>query len=156
MGQSSERPNELREKALGSFGRDYPLYELCSFSCGKTTWGHAICSKDHGNCLVFWFVQRSHCTKALEAIRQDWKYLVLMEIKSLEDPSTSEGYVRWRDLVALTTINEEGRSPQTEEKPVKRKGVDNEEELRRQIEKLQIELVLEGDKRRSFLNEQLL
>jgi predicted nucleic acid-binding Zn-ribbon protein len=60
------------------------------------------------------------------------------------------------------------KSPQTIEEPIKRKMVNNEEELRRQVEKLRIELsksrkdktmlekmMLEGDKRRAFLDEQI-
>ena len=69
--------------------------------------------------------------EVLKIIKQDWKHLVLVEIKGLRGPSTSEGYARWRDLAASTTINEEVESPQTEKKPIKRKKVDNEEELRR-------------------------
>jgi hypothetical protein len=54
------------------------------------------------------------------------------------------------------------------EEPIKRKRINNEEELRGQMEKLQIEfskskkdkamleeMVLEGDKRRAFLDEQI-
>ena len=106
--------------------------------------------------------------EVLKVIRQDWKHLVLLEIKGLRDPSTSKGYVRWRDLNSTTMINEGVKSPQSKEKPVKRKRVDNEEELRRQIEKLMVELsksrkekammeemVVEGDKRRAFLDEQI-
>ena len=66
----------------------------------------------------------------MEIIRQDWKHLVLVEIKGLSDPSTSEGYARLRDLIASTMINEEVESLQTEENLIKRKRVDNEEELR--------------------------
>ena len=104
----------------------------------------------------------------MKAIKQDWKHLVLLEIKGLGDPSTSEGYAKWRNSVASAAANEEVKSPQTEEKHVKRKRVDNEEELRRQIKKLQMELsktrkdksimeemVVEGDKRRAFLDEQI-
>jgi predicted RNase H-like nuclease (RuvC/YqgF family) len=60
------------------------------------------------------------------------------------------------------------KSPQTVEEPIKRKRVKNEEELRRQVEKLRIELskskkdnamleeiMLERDKRRAFLDEQI-
>jgi chromosome segregation ATPase len=60
------------------------------------------------------------------------------------------------------------KSPQTVEEPIKRKGVNNEEELRREVEKLRIELsksrkdkamleeiMLEGDKIRAFLDEQI-
>jgi hypothetical protein len=60
------------------------------------------------------------------------------------------------------------KSLQTVEEPIKRKRVKNEEELRRQVEKLRIELskskkdnamleeiMLERDKRRAFLDEQI-
>jgi chromosome segregation ATPase len=62
----------------------------------------------------------------------------------------------------------EVRSFQAVEEPSKRKRISSEEELRRQVEKLQIELskrkkdktlldemMLEGDKRRAFLDEQI-
>ena len=61
LGHDSDCPNELWEKTLGSIGRDYQLRKLCSFPCGKETWGHAVCSKDHGNYSICWFVQRWHC-----------------------------------------------------------------------------------------------
>jgi len=60
------------------------------------------------------------------------------------------------------------KSPQIVEEPIKRKRINNEEELRRQVEKLRIELsksrkdkamleemMLVGDKRRAFLDEQI-
>jgi chromosome segregation ATPase len=60
------------------------------------------------------------------------------------------------------------KSPQTVEEPIKRKMVNNEEELRRQVEKLRTELsksrndkamleemMLKEDKRRAFLDEQI-
>jgi chromosome segregation ATPase len=60
------------------------------------------------------------------------------------------------------------KSPQTVEESIKRKRVNNEEELRRQVKKLRIELsksrkdkaileemMLEGDKRRAFLDKQI-
>jgi len=60
------------------------------------------------------------------------------------------------------------KSPQTIEEPIKRKRVNNEEELRRQVEKLRTELsksrkdkamleemMLKEDKRRAFLDEQI-
>ena len=86
----------------------------------------------------------------------------------MRDPSTSEGYARWRDLGSTTIINKGVNSPQSKEKPVKRKRVDNEEELRRQVEKLMVELskskkekammeemVVGGDNKRAFLDEQI-
>ena len=106
--------------------------------------------------------------EVVRAIKQDWKHLILLEIKGLGNPSTSEGYAKWRDLVASASTNGEVKPPQTGEKSVKRKRADSEGELKRQIEKLQMELnktrrdkmimeemVLEGDKRRVFLDEQL-
>jgi hypothetical protein len=92
----------------------------------------------------------------------------LVEIEGLKDPSESEGYARWRDLAASAMPCVGVKSPQTIEEPIKRKMVNNEEELRRQVEKLRIELsksrkdktmlekmMLEGDKRRAFLDEQI-
>jgi len=64
MGNGSESPNELWTKTLRAIGRDYKLCELCSYPGGKATWGHAVCSKDYGNCSILWFVQRSHCTRS--------------------------------------------------------------------------------------------
>jgi len=106
--------------------------------------------------------------EVLEIIKQDWKHLVLVEIEGLKDPSASEGYARWRDLAASAMPCVEAKSPQTIEEPVKRKRINNEEELRRQVEKLRIELsksrkdkamleemMLKEDKRRAFLDEQI-
>jgi len=50
--------------------------------------------------------------EVLEIIKQDWKYLVLVEIEGLKDPSASEGNTRWRDLVASTMPYVGVRSPQ--------------------------------------------
>jgi hypothetical protein len=106
--------------------------------------------------------------EVLEIIKQDWKHLVLVEIEGLKDLSASEGYARWRDLAALAMPCVRVKSPQNVEEPVKRKRVNNEEELRRQVEKLWIELsksrkdkamleemMLKKDKRRAFLDEQI-
>jgi hypothetical protein len=106
--------------------------------------------------------------EVLEILKQDWKHLVLVEIEGLKDPSASEGYTRWRDLVASVMPCVGVKSPQTVEEPIKRKRVNNEEELRRQVEKLRTELsksrkdkatleemMLKEDKRRAFLDEQI-
>jgi hypothetical protein len=106
--------------------------------------------------------------EVLEIIKQDWKHLVLVEIKGLKDPSASEGYVGWRDLAASAMPCVGVKSLQTIEEPIKRKRVNNEEELKRQVKKLRIELsksrkdkamleemMLEGDKRRVILDEQI-
>ena len=106
--------------------------------------------------------------EVLEMIKQDWKHLVLVEIEGLKNPSASEGYARWRDLAASAMPCVGAKSPQTVEEPIKRKRVSNEEEMRGQVEKLRIELnksrkdkemleemMLEGDKRRAFLDEQI-
>jgi len=106
--------------------------------------------------------------EVLEIIKQEWKHLVLVEIEGLKYPSASEGYARWRDLAASAMPCVEAKSPQTIEEPVKRKRVNNEEELRRQVEKLRTELsksrkdkamleemMLKEDKRRAFLDEQI-
>jgi hypothetical protein len=106
--------------------------------------------------------------EVLEIIKQDWKHLVLVEMEGLRDPSASEEYTKWRDLSTLAMPYVGVRSSQTMEEPIKRKRINNEEELRGQMEKLQIEfskskkdkamleeMVLEGDKRRAFLDEQI-
>jgi hypothetical protein len=106
--------------------------------------------------------------EVLEIIKQDWKNLVLVEMEGLRDPSASEGYARWRDLATSTMACVEVKSPQTIEESIKRKRVNNKEELRRQVEKLQTELrksrkdkamleemMLERDKRKAFLDEQI-
>jgi hypothetical protein len=64
VGNNSESPHELWTETLGAFGKDHRLCKLCSCPCGKATWGHAVCSKDYGNCLILWFVQRSNCTRS--------------------------------------------------------------------------------------------
>jgi len=92
----------------------------------------------------------------------------LVEIEGLKDPSASEGYARWRDLAASAMPCVGVKSPQTVEEPIKRKRVNNEEELRRQMETLRTELsksrkdkatleemMLKEDKRRAFLDEQI-
>jgi len=74
--------------------------------------------------------------EVLEIIKQDWTHLVLVEIEGLKDPSVSEGYAKWRDLAALVMPCVEVKSPQTVKESIKRKRVNNEEELRRQMEKI--------------------
>jgi len=76
--------------------------------------------------------------EVLEIIKQDWKPLVLVEIEGLKDPSASDGYTRWRDLAASAIPCVGVKSPQTVEEPIKRKRFNNEEELRRQVEKIRI------------------
>jgi hypothetical protein len=106
--------------------------------------------------------------EVLEIIKQDWKHPVSVEIEGLKDPSASGGYARWRDLVVSAMPCVGVKSPKTVEEPIKRKRVNNEKELRRQVKKLRIELsksrkdkamleemMLEGDKRRAFLDEQI-
>ena len=101
--------------------------------------------------------------EVLEIIKQDWKHLVLVEIEGLKDSSASEGYARWRDLAASVMPCVGVKSPQIIEEPIKRKRVNNEEELRRRVGKLRIELsksrkdkamleemMLEGDKGEHF------
>jgi len=121
-----------------------------------------------GIAQFFGLIKNPIAQEVLEIIKQDWKHLVLVEIEGLKDPSASEGYARWRDLAALAMPCVEAKSPQTIEEPVKRKRVNNEEELRRQVEKLRTELgkskkdkamleemMLKEDKRRAFLDEQI-
>ena len=74
--------------------------------------------------------------EVLEIIKQDWKHLVLVEIEGLKDPSASEGYEKWRGLAASAMPCVGSKSPQAVEEPIKRKRVNNEDELRRQVEKL--------------------
>jgi len=106
--------------------------------------------------------------EVLEIIKQDWKHLVLVEMEGLKDPSASEGHAKWRDLAASAMPCVGAKFPQTIEEPIKRKKVNNEEELRTQVEKLRIELnksrkdkamleemMLKEDKRRAFLDEQI-
>ena len=101
--------------------------------------------------------------EVLEIIKQDWKHLVLVEMEGLKDPSASEGHAKWRDLAASAMPCVGVKYPQTVEEPIKRKRVNNEEELRRQVEKLRTELsksrkdkamleemMLKEDKRRAF------
>jgi len=61
-------------------------------------------------------------------------------MEGLRDPSASEVYTRWRDLAVSAMPYIGVRSSQTVEEPIKRKRINNEEELRGQVEKLQIEL----------------
>jgi len=106
--------------------------------------------------------------EVVEIITQDWKHLVLVEIEGLKDLSASEGYARSRDLAASAMPCVGVKSPQIIEEPIKRKRVNNEEELRRQVEKLRTELsksrkdkamleemMLKEDKRRACLDEQI-
>jgi hypothetical protein len=81
--------------------------------------------------------------------------MVLVEIEGLKDPSASEGYARWRDLAASAMLCVGVKSPQTIKKPIKRKMVNNEEELRRQVEKLRIELS-KNRKDKAMLEEMML
>jgi len=76
--------------------------------------------------------------EVLEIIKQDWKHLVLVEMKGLRNPSASEEYTRWRDLATSAMPYSEVRSFQAVEEPSKRKRISSEEELKRQVEKLQI------------------
>ncbi|XP_073259770.1 uncharacterized protein [Populus alba] len=69
--------------------------------------------------------------EVLEIIKQDWKHLVLVEIEGLKDPSASEGYAKWRDLAASAMPCVGAKSPKAVEEPIKRKRVNNEDELRR-------------------------
>jgi hypothetical protein len=64
--------------------------------------------------------------EVLEIIKQDWKHLVLAEIEGLMDPSA-----RWRDLAASAMPCVGVKSLQIVEEPIKRKRVNNEEELRK-------------------------
>jgi hypothetical protein len=59
----------------------------------------------------------------------------LVEIEGLKDPSASKGYARWRDLAVSAMPCVGVKSPQTVKEPIKRKRVNNKDELRRQVEK---------------------
>jgi len=81
--------------------------------------------------------------EVLEIIKQDWKHLVLVELEGLKDPSASEGYARICKMERFNSFSHalcRSQISQTVEEPIKRKRVNNEEELRRQVEKLRIEL----------------
>ena len=93
--------------------------------------------------------------EVLEIIKQDWKHLVLVEIEGLKDLSASKGYARWRDLASSAMPYVGAKSPQTIEESIKRKRVNNEEELRRQVEKLRIELS-KNRKYKTMLEEMML
>jgi len=119
------------------------------------------------------FFKDQSAREVLETIKQDWSHLTLIQKESerLRDPSSSEGYEKWRNL----TLTAAPRKPCSEDGPsriiegsLKRKKVSNEEDLMEQLERLQIELgkskgdkaalermMMEGDKSRVFLNEQL-
>jgi hypothetical protein len=119
------------------------------------------------------FFKDQSAREVLETIKQDWSQLTLIQKESerLRDPSSSEGYEKWRNLTPIATPKkpcpEDGPS-RMEEGSLKRKKVSNEEDLREQLERLQIELgkskgdkaalermMMEGDESRVFLNEQL-
>ena len=119
------------------------------------------------------FFKDQSAREVLETIKQDWSHLTLIqkESESLRDPSSSEGYEKWRNLAPIAAskkpCSEDGPS-RIEEGSLKRKKVSNEEDLMEQIERLQKELgkskgdkaalermMMEGDKSRVFLNEQL-
>ena len=121
----------------------------------------------------FGFFKDQSAREVLETIKQDWCHLTVIqkESESLRDPSSSEGYEKWRNLTPIAAskkpCSEDGPS-RIEEGSLKRKKVSNEEDLMEQLERLQIELgkskgdkaalermMMEGDKSRVFLNEQL-
>jgi hypothetical protein len=119
------------------------------------------------------FFKDQSALEVLETIKQDWSHLTLIrkESERLRDPSSSEGYEKWRNLTPTAAprmpCSEDGPS-QIIEGSLKRKKVSNEKDLMGQLERLQIELgkskvdkttlemmMMEGDKSRVFLNEQL-
>ena len=119
------------------------------------------------------FFKDQSAREVLETIKQDWSQMTLIQKESerLRDPSSSEGYEKWRNLTPIAApkkpCSEDGPS-RIEEGSLKRKKVSNEEDLMEQIERLQKELgkskgdkaalermMMEGDKSRVFLNEQL-
>ena len=121
----------------------------------------------------FGFFKDQSVREVLEIIKQDWNHLTVIQKESerMRDPSSSEGYERWRNLTPIAAPKkpcpEDGPS-RIEEGSLKRKKVSNEEDLMEQLERLQIELgkskgdkaalermMMEGDKSRVFLNEQL-
>jgi len=121
----------------------------------------------------FGFFKDQSAREVLETIKQDWCHLTVIqkESGSLRDPSSSEGYENWRNLTPIAAPKKpcpEDRPSRIEEGSLKRKKVSNEEDLIEQLERLQIELgkskedkaalermMMEGDKSRVFLNEQL-
>jgi hypothetical protein len=119
------------------------------------------------------FFKDQSAREVLETIKQDWSQLTLIqkESESLRGPSSSEGYEKWRNLTPIAAskkpCSEDGPS-RIKEGSLKRKKGSNEEDLIEQIERLQKELgkskgdkaalekmMMEGDKSRVFLNEQL-
>ena len=119
------------------------------------------------------FFKDQSAREVLETIKQDWSQLTLIqkESESLRDPSSSEGYEKWRNLTPIAAskkpCSEDGPS-RIKEGSLKRKKGSYEEDLIEQIERLQKELgkskgdkaalermMMEGDKSRVFLNEQL-
>ena len=119
------------------------------------------------------FFKDQSAREVLETIKQDWSQLTLIQKESerLRDPSSSEGYEKWRNLTPMAASKKpcSGDGPsRIGEGSLKRKKVSNEEDLMKQLERLQIELgkskgdkaalermMMEGDKSRVFLNEQL-
>jgi hypothetical protein len=83
--------------------------------------------------------------EVMENIKQDWKLLVSIkkkELDGLRDLVTSEKYPRWRNLSLVTffmNLEFKTETSQTAELN-KRKRINNEEELREQLEKLYVEL----------------
>jgi hypothetical protein len=73
------------------------------------------------------------------------------------DPVTSEKYPRWRNLSLVTIPTNLGFEAETSQavESTKRKRISNEEELRKQLEKLQIK-VSTSKALRISLDEQLL
>jgi hypothetical protein len=77
----------------------------------------------------------------MENIKQDWKLLVSIkkkELNGLRDVITSEKYPRWRNLSLVTffmNLKFKTKTSQAAELN-KRKMINNEEELREQLERL--------------------
>ena len=75
--------------------------------------------------------------EVMKNIKQDWKLLVLIkkkELNGLRDPVTSEKYPRWRNLSLMTFLMNLEFKTETSQATelIKRKRINNEEELREQ------------------------
>nr|XP_034889980.1 uncharacterized protein LOC118030067 [Populus alba] len=121
----------------------------------------------------FGFFKDQSVREVLETIKQDWSHLTVIQKESerMRDPSSSEGYEKWRNVTPAAAPKKpcsEDRPSQIIDGSLKRKKVSNEEDLMKQLERLQIELkkskgdktalesmMMEGDKIRVGLNEQL-
>ncbi|KAL3584156.1 hypothetical protein D5086_015217, partial [Populus alba] len=93
----------------------------------------------------FGFFKDQSVREVLETIKQDWSHLTVIQKESerMRDPSSSEGYEKWRNVTPAAAPKKpcsEDRPSQIIDGSLKRKKVSNEEDLMKQLERLQIEL----------------